>query len=124
MEKWYAVMKKDYEFRDYGSEDYEEAVKMLKEQGEGYIAVIENGDYCAEIIYYADIIENWEVWNMEKWYAVMEDNEDTDWGYGSKDYEEAVKMLKEKGWEDGYIAVIENGDYCADIVYYADIIEN
>lgn len=61
---------------------------------------------------------------MGKWYAVMEDKEETDWGYGSKDYEEAVKMLKEKGWENGYIAVIENGDYCADAIYYADIIKN
>lgn len=55
MKKWYAVMKKDYEFWDYGSEDYEEAVKMLKEQGEGYIAVIENGDFCSEEIKFEDI---------------------------------------------------------------------
>ena len=56
MKKWYAVMKMDYEFWDYGSENYEEAVKMLKEQGEGYIAVIENGDFCTEEIKFEDIV--------------------------------------------------------------------
>lgn len=43
------------------------------------------------------------------WYAVMIDNEDTDWGYGSFDLDEAKEMLK--GYPDGYIAVIEN-DCC------------
>lgn len=47
---------------------------------------------------------------MEKifWYAVMKDNEDTDWGYGSHDLDEAREMLK--GYPDGYIAVIEEGN--------------
>lgn len=42
------------------------------------------------------------------WYAVMQDNEDTDWGTGSYDLAEAKEMLK--SYPDGYIAVIEEGD--------------
>lgn len=42
------------------------------------------------------------------WYAVMQDNEDTDWGTGSYDLAEAKEMLK--AYPDGYIAVIEEGD--------------
>jgi hypothetical protein len=53
---------------------------------------------------------------MEKnyWYAVMMDNDDNDWGTGSYDLSEAeakVESLKEQGYEDAYIAVIdESGD--------------
>lgn len=44
---------------------------------------------------------------MEKklWYAVMMDREDTDWGYGSFDLDEAKAMARE--YEEGYIAVID-----------------
>lgn len=31
---------------------------------------------------------------MTYWYAVMQDNEDNDWGYGSHDLDEAKKWLK------------------------------
>jgi hypothetical protein len=48
---------------------------------------------------------------MAKWYAVMADREDSDWGYGSHDLSEAKQMLKDAEYEDGYIAVIEN-DVC------------
>ena len=48
---------------------------------------------------------------MKKWYAVMADREDSDWGYGSHDIAEAKQMLKDAEYEDGYIAVIEN-DVC------------
>ncbi len=53
---------------------------------------------------------------MEKnyWYAVMMDNDDNDWGTGSYDLSEAeakVESLKAQGYEDAYIAVIdESGD--------------
>lgn len=44
---------------------------------------------------------------MEKnyWYAVMRDNDDTDWGYGSDDLAKAQEMVK--AYPDGYIAVID-----------------
>lgn len=42
------------------------------------------------------------------WYAVMADNDDSDWGYGSYDLDEAREMLK--NYPDGYIAVIEMGN--------------
>ena len=49
------------------------------------------------------------------WYAVMTDNEDTDWGTGSYDLTEAeaqVADYKQNGYPDAYIAVIDEG--CAD----------
>ena len=53
---------------------------------------------------------------MEKkyWYAVMQDSEDTDWGYGSHNLDEAQEMVKK--FPEGYIAVIdEDGDpVCVD----------
>lgn len=38
------------------------------------------------------------------WYAVMIDEDDSDWGYGSYDLDEAKDMAKE--YKDSYIAVI------------------
>lgn len=46
----------------------------------------------------------------KKWYAVMTDAEDNDWGYGSSDYDEAVKMVQPFVADGGYIAVIDDGD--------------
>jgi hypothetical protein len=42
------------------------------------------------------------------WYAVMQDDEDNDWGYGSFDLDKAKEMVKK--FLDGHIAVIEVGD--------------
>ena len=44
-------------------------------------------------------------------YAVMMDNEDCDWSYGSYDLAEAQKMLEHyrADYPDSYIAVIEMG---------------
>ena len=44
------------------------------------------------------------------WYAVMRDLEDSDWGTGSYDLDEArakVAELREDGYADAYIAVID-----------------
>lgn len=51
----------------------------------------------------------------EKWYAVMEDRNCDDWGWGSKDLNQAYKMVIEiiDKHPDAYIAVIEN-DCCVD----------
>lgn len=46
-----------------------------------------------------------------EWYAAMRDNDDTDWGYGSYDFEEAKQMLDDI--EGEYIAVIED-DVCVE----------
>ena len=53
------------------------------------------------------------------WYAVMLDNDDTDWGTGSNNMDEAIEMAKKyraEGSEDAYIAVIDDeGDpICVD----------
>lgn len=52
--KWYAVQENRNDPWDYGSEDYCIAVEMLREQGHGLIAVIEN-DTCVEEIEYDDL---------------------------------------------------------------------
>ena len=39
------------------------------------------------------------------WYAVLTDDEDNDWGYGSHDLNEAREMVKK--YPEGYIAVID-----------------
>lgn len=60
---------------------------------------------------------------MKKWYAVMRDNEDTDWGTGSTRLREAAKMvrkMRKEGDEDAFIAVIDitsddmNAQVCID----------
>ena len=52
------------------------------------------------------------------WYAVMMDNEDTYYGYGSCDLQKAIAMtndMRESGDEDAYIAVIDLDDeLCVD----------
>lgn len=60
------------------------------------------------------------------WYAILRDDEDNDWGSGSFDWDEAVRMAKAAGFEQ--IAEIngnydDNGDPTIDTlcvaVYYA-----
>ena len=46
------------------------------------------------------------------WYAIMEDRNDDDWGYGSFSFQEAARKVLECGG-DAYIAVID-GDLCID----------
>ena len=48
-----------------------------------------------------------------KWYAVMLDNDDNDWGTGSYDYDEAAGIAEKyrDDYPDTYIAVIDN-DIC------------
>ncbi len=54
---WYAVQKESSDAWDYGSHDKAEAIKMLREQGEGLIAVIdEENNFCLDEIRYGDII--------------------------------------------------------------------
>lgn len=50
--------------------------------------------------------------NNNMWYAVMMDNDDSDWGYGSDNMDKAIEMAKEaraNGNEAAYIAVIADG---------------
>lgn len=53
---WYAVQKTREDPWDYGSHDLEEAKSMLREQGSGLIAVIdEDTNFCEDEILYEDI---------------------------------------------------------------------
>ena len=60
---------------------------------------------------------------MARWYAVQENREDIDWGYGSYDFEEAKEMLR--NYPDGLIAVIviEEGvdPVCVEEIKYKDL---
>ena len=58
--KWYAVQESREDDWGTGSYDYEEAVQMLKEQGYGLIAVIDEGNdpseaLCVEEIEYEEV---------------------------------------------------------------------
>lgn len=47
------------------------------------------------------------------WYALMTDNDDSDWGTGTFNRDEAVakcKAWRESIYPDAYIAVIDDGD--------------
>lgn len=60
------------------------------------------------------------------WYAVMEDNEDNDWGSGSYDKAEAIEMVqawRADGSPDAYIAVIDETNdeaFCIDAIHDFD----
>jgi len=55
--------------------------------------------------------------NENIWYAVEMDAEDNDWGTGSYNYDEAVRLAKNIG-PDARIAVIQMGGdpICTDII--------
>lgn len=56
MTKWYAVQGSSSDAWDNGSYDIEEAKRMLREQGFGLIAVIdEDAAFCMEEIRYEEI---------------------------------------------------------------------
>ena len=58
MARWYAVQKETTDEWDNGSYDYAEAVEMLKKQGTGLIAVIEeNTGVCVEEITYEELFD-------------------------------------------------------------------
>lgn len=53
---WYAIQKTSEDEWGYGSYDLDEAKEMLREQGYGQIAVIDESDaYCIEEIRYEDL---------------------------------------------------------------------
>ena len=43
------------------------------------------------------------------WYALMQDNDDTDWGTGTRNKAEAIERIKSwrEDYPDAYIAVID-----------------
>lgn len=58
IERFYAVQKTPDDPWDYGSYDFAEASQMLREQGDGLIAVIEEDaveTFCVDVIYLDDI---------------------------------------------------------------------
>lgn len=58
MKKWYAVQMDREDAWDNGTFDYDEAIEMLKEQGTGLIAVIDDdAKVCVEEIEYQDIAD-------------------------------------------------------------------
>jgi len=64
MSKWYAVQETSADGWDFGSEDFEKAKSMLKAQGCGLIAVIDN-DFCEEEISFEDLFDMEDFTNDE-----------------------------------------------------------
>ena len=49
------------------------------------------------------------------WYAVMRNRDDSDWGYGSHEIKEAIRMAESLEDDEAYIAVIDeskNDPFC------------
>ena len=64
--KWYAVQKSTEDAWDYGSHDYDETVEMLRKQGNGLIAVInEDTNYCEKEIWFEEVAEMKQITNKE-----------------------------------------------------------
>lgn len=71
-----------------------------------YVLESHNPDEEAEDHFDGDII-----WDGFIWYAVLKDSDDDDWGTGSFEKSEAIKMMMD--YEDGMIAVIDcHGNVC------------
>lgn len=77
----------------------------IPENEEDALAFLENEYINTDFSIMATVIE-------PKWYAVLKDNEDNDWGTGSYDLEEAKQMVKKSKqfYPDAFIAVIEEGN--------------
>lgn len=86
----------------------------------------EEADATAEILLElekSDMKSEEEKMSDRKWYAVMRDREDDDWGYGSYDIEEAKRMCLDQESPEAYIAVIAEGEnpVCVDEILREDI---
>lgn len=86
----------------------------------------EEADATAEILFElekSDRKSEEKKMSDRKWYAVMRDREDDDWGYGSYDIEEAKRMCLDQESPEAYIAVIEEGEnpVCVDEILREDI---
>ena len=57
-ELWFAVQENANDEWGFGSKDFMKACEMLKEQGHGQIAVIENDNFCIQEITFETAEEN------------------------------------------------------------------
>lgn len=94
-----------------GIEDLEEAREIAKRYAaEGHDVEIRD-DVTGDTVWLdADDEEEDDEMETKLWYAVMRDLEDSDWGTGSYDLDEArakVNELRDDGYTDAYIAVID-----------------
>ena len=56
---------------------------------------------------------------MKKWYAVMKDINDDDWGTGSYNKREAAKMLRKlrkDGYKNSFIEIVSENKNCYDSI--------
>lgn len=96
MAKWYAVQETRNDPWDYGSEDYCIAVEMLREQGHGLIAVIENHT-CVEEIEMEDLPaeEHMDREQVIRELTVLMEAFKEERGAHPVYIEEAIRLLKE-----------------------------
>lgn len=93
------------------TDELAEAVQAARDEASN-IERFEHGHGDVEIRTYVDEEEcDYNPIEFRLWYAVMADKLDSDWGYGSRNLKEAERMvrnLRDEGYEDAYIAVIDD----------------
>ena len=95
--------------------DQEGIDEMSIEQAAEILGWMRNDDTENEIPADLTAEEFAEIWNEIKgnnklWYAIMKDDDDTDWGTGYDSLEEAIERVKDlriDTYPDAYIAVID-----------------
>lgn len=94
--------------------DQEGIGMMTTEQAAEILDWMRNDDDNGEIPADLTAEEFAAIWNEIKghnvWYACMQDQDDTDWGTGSRNKQDAIDMVnswRQDGYPDAYIAVID-----------------
>lgn len=125
--KYYIISrKKDDEFEIGTAATEAEAIEIARDEWNHMNLHDQRNNEITVRIYEEDIEDencnnfDYDTVEWDRWYAVQEDAED-DWGYGSYDYDEAVKMLKSQGC--GQIAVIRQAaGFCENEIPYDSVI--
>lgn len=127
MRYWYAVQREKNDAWDNGSHDKEEAIEMLKEQGCGLIAVIDEEDnFCTEEIPYEDVAERSYVIADSKQGDLFFDGIDT------TDRESAIEIFRQtwnalsdhdKKLRDYYELLYAYGNGCSTDIETAELVD-
>lgn len=96
-------------------ENDQEGINMMTtEQAAEILGWMRDDDDNGEIPADLTAEEFAEIWNEIKgnsvWYACMQDQDDTDWGTGTYDKQEAIEKVmswRQDGYPEAYIAVID-----------------
>lgn len=99
-----------FEAEDCNDPRWEVIINILEKNIPGFEVRYADGDWMNFYLPNSkEILGDYE--KTTYWYAVMIDDDDDDWGYGSHDLKEAKQMVKELESDTAYIAVIDEADY-------------